>query len=1089
MRASWVLVAALLHLPSPAHTQCATGFFGGGCQQVYSVTTVAGFLGVTGYVNGLPQDSLLSSVTGMALDASGNVWFAESSNSALRLLNVTTGNVSTVLAGGTFVASPSGMAFDSGGVNLYYCDSAYIRQINTATGVASAVAGTGGTGTAAGFGSTASFRTPRGLTFDGFGNLIIADTGNNVLRIMNTSNYVSLLAGGGGTNAAAGYADGVGSSATFLAPFAVMYCNVTGNVIVAEPYAVRKVTLAGNVTTLAGTGATGPYVDGTLTSANFTRLYSATLDAACNVYVVDLVLASNPVVRFITPNGVVSTVAGNPSRSLTVNAVTSPTPPTCRTCGDGYAGDGMFEVSSSSGMAGPDALGNLYVGSQYRIRRLSPSTLPPPSPPSPPLPPFPPPSPPPPPWGGASTTPSYYSAATIWPPYASATADGTGTLAGFFQPWVIAVNTSDGSMYVIENNANKIRFVTAAGVVTTVAGNGTAGFQDGQGSNALFNSPLALAVLGNLVYICDSGNNVIRSMTRDGVVTTVYGSGVSGYADGFGTSAQFTGGGVKMGGIAADPITGNLYIADSGANIIRLIQPNGNVSRYAGGGNGLSGGFADGPATSAQFSRPTGLALDSNRTLWVADFSNQRIRGVLANGTVYTLAGDPTGSACPVIPSSGPCFVNPTAIAADNFGNVYVTNSPPSSFSVPAPFMPQQISVSTGQIQLLNAGCPSRGTASPSFGLLIVEDCNGYLDGPATAAAYNYVAGIATDASGNLLLLDAGNGMIRKVTMSSPGVPANTSTVAGALYIDPSQVMTSANSGTAGSGVLAFDFTRNLTYYTGSVNNNILLRATTAFPNLTTVNINVLAGGGTTGRYSSLANSFTAASGTAAIFNGINGMAVNVVSNLVYVSTGGAQVVAVNAGTGSVARFLGTSSGSAVDSAFCSLCQVFNGADESRPHPGTGTGARFKTPGTLVYDPQSAKLYIAVRVPCFAGFVKACKRSRERCPLPAGYAQLQDSRGLHTGRRCDHTGRRFFRLCRRNRHARVVHQREWHGVLEQVKQHLYSRHRQPPCALRVDINSYCHHPRRERHCWFRRRDWHECHAQRTHAGGSGPGHG
>jgi sugar lactone lactonase YvrE len=920
MRAIWALVAALLHLPSPVHSQCATGFFGSGCQQVYSLTTVAGFLGVTGFVDGGPQDSRLNSVTGMALDSRGNVWFSESSNSALRVLNVTTGNVSNFLSGGTYVTTPAGMAFDSGGVNLSYCDTAgFIRRINTATGVASAVAGTGGIGTASGFGSTASFRSPRSLTFDGFGNLIIADTGNNVIRIINTSYYVSLLAGGGGSNAAAGYSDGIGSNALFSLPFAVMYCNLTGNIIVAEPYAVRVVTPGGNVSTLAGTGATGPYVDGTLTSANFTRLYSATLDAACNVYAVDVVLNSNPVVRLITPGGVVSTVAGNPSRNLTFNAQTSPTPPNCRTCGDGYAGDGLFEVISGTyGMAGPDALGNLYVGSQYRIRRLSPTTLPPPSPPSPPSPPLPPPSPPPPPWGGLLTTPSYYSATTIWPRYASATADGVGTLAGFFQPWVIAVNTSDGSMYVIEYNANKIRFVTAAGVVTTVAGSSNAGFQDGQGSNAMFNNPKALAVLGNLVYICDSGNNVIRAMTRDGVVTTMYGSGVSGYADGFNTSAQFTGGGVTMGGIAADPITGNLYVADSGANLIRLIQPNGNVSLYAGGGNGFSSGFADGPATSAQFWKPNGLAFDSNGTLWVADTSNQRIRGVLANRTVFTLAGDVGGATCPTTSFTGNCFYNPTTVAADNFGNLYVTNAlPGTSYSALPPFLPQVISTSTGQVQLLMNGCPPGGTPYPGTGLVGVG-CNGYIDGPASSAAFNYVAGIATDASGNLLLLDAGNGMIRKVTMSSPGVPANISTVAGALYVDPSQVMTMANSGTAGFGLIAFDFSRNVTYYTGSVNNNILLRSL-FFPDLAVPNMNVVAGGGATGRQSSGANSFIAATGTAAIFNGINGMAVNSASNLIYVSTGGAQIVTVNAGTGSVARFLGTSSGSPVDSASTSF--------------------------------------------------------------------------------------------------------------------------------------------------------------------------
>lgn len=924
---SWALVVALLllHL-SPVHTQCATDFFGSGCQQVYSVTTVAGFLGVTGYVDGAPQVSRVNAISGLALDASGNVYFSDFSNAALRVLNVTTGTVSTMLGGGSFVAGPSGMAFDSVG-NLWYTDigasgtSPFIRKINVATGIASAAAGTGGSGTAAGFAASASFRYPRGVTFDGVGNLWIADTGNHAIRVLNTSNYVSVLAGGGGS-AIMGFADGSGSAALFTSPFGVLYCNVTGNVIVMEAYALRVVTPAGDVSTLAGTGTSAAYVDGPVSAATFTSLVSGTLDAACNVYVVDVIGSGISVVRKITLAGAASTVAGNPLSSLTFAGMTSPTPPTCRTCGDGYGGDGLFEqIVGFNGIAGPDAVGNLYVASQYRIRRLSPTTLPPPSPPSPPFPPIPPPSPPPPPWNGSTQTPSYYSATTLWPAYASATADGAGTSAGFFQPWAIAVNASDGSMFVIDN-ANKIRFVTAAGVVTTIAGNGTAGFRDGQGAGVMFNKPQALAVLGNLVYICDSGNAVIRVMTRDGVVTTVYGSGVSGYVNDVGTLAQFTKGGVVMGGIAADPITGNVFVSDSGANVIRLIRPNGNVSLYAGGGNGLSSGFADGAATSAVFSKPAGLAVDANGTLYVADSNNQRIRAVLANGTVYTVAGDPTGAACAAIPSTSACFNNPTAIAADNFGNVFVTNSlSTGSTSSPSTFVPQKVSVSTGQVALLIAGCLS-GTSFPGSSGVTGPGCNGYLDGQGTTVAFNYITGVATDAYGNLLVLDAGNGMIRKVMMSSPAVAANTSTVAGGLYTDPTQVMTVLSGGTAGSGLIAFDFSRQRTYYTGSVNNNVLISQfgfPPAFPSLLLGDTAIIAGGGTTSRQSAMGNTFTAAAGTSALFNGINGIAVNSASNIVYISTGGAQVVSLNGGTGSVARFLGTASGSATDGAF-SLC-------------------------------------------------------------------------------------------------------------------------------------------------------------------------
>ena len=188
MRTRWALVAALLlllHLPSPVRTQCAADFFGSGCQQVYSVTTVVGFLGLTGFADGAPSVTRVNTVSGLALDASGNAWFSDVSNGAIRVLNSSTGNVSTLLRGGSYVSAPTSLALDAAG-NMYYADmgtsgtTPYIRRINIATGAASAIAGTGGTGTANGFATASSFRSPRGIAFDGSGTLVvIADTGRS----------------------------------------------------------------------------------------------------------------------------------------------------------------------------------------------------------------------------------------------------------------------------------------------------------------------------------------------------------------------------------------------------------------------------------------------------------------------------------------------------------------------------------------------------------------------------------------------------------------------------------------------------------------------------------------------------------------------------------------------------------------------------------------------------------------------------------------------------------------------------------------------------------------------------------------------
>jgi len=245
-------------------------------------------------------------------------------------------------------------------------------------------------------------------------------------------------------------------------------------------------------------------------------------------------------------------------------------------------------------------------------------------------------------------------------------ADGTGTGASFSAPWGVALDSSR-NLYVADKGNNRIRKVTSAGIVTTLAGSATLGSADGTGSAASFNNPTGLAVdaSGN-IYVADYGNNEIRKITSTGVVTTWAGNAIlSGSTDGTGTAASFYG----PSGITVDS-SGNLYVADANNNRIRKITPSGAVTTWAG---NSARGSTDGTSTAASFYGPSGVAIDVSGNLYVADASNNKIRKINPFGAVTTMAGtgsqgstDGTGSAA--------SFYTPTGVAVDTSGVVYVAD-------------------------------------------------------------------------------------------------------------------------------------------------------------------------------------------------------------------------------------------------------------------------------------------------------------------------------------------------------------------------------------------------------------------------------
>jgi sugar lactone lactonase YvrE len=594
-----------------------------------AVTTLAGSFGLAGAADGTGTNARFRSPTGIV--AVGTILFVcDTGNHTIRQVVSTSGVVTTLAGtpgssgfadnnagpGGALFSFPRGVASD-GGANLYIADTGNhrIRRVTNA-GATFTTAGSGTSGAADNaVGTAASFSSPEGVAFLG-SDVFVADTGNHTIRRIATPGVVGNVTTFAGTAGIAGSVDNVtGPAARFFSPSSLaaigpdLYVADTGN------HVIRKVDGAGFVTTLAGGALSAGLADGVGSAARFNGPKGIGTDGA-SLFVAD---TQNHAIRRITAGGAVTTVAGNPPQAGTI---------------DGTGTAARFRAPAGAAVVGDEVF--VADTGNHTIRKATSAgvvTL----------------------LAGSAGTPG--------------TADGTGSAARFNNPQgIVAVG---GDLFVADSGNHAIRKVTAAGVVTTIAGiSGAPGFVNNTGTLASFNSPRGIATDGTSLFVADTGNHAIRKINiGTGAVTTLAGTGAAGYANT--PPATFNGPeGVAVIGI-------NLYVADTGNHAVRKLA-NFNavsplVSTFAGAGPPTAAsGFVDDSGTAARFSSPRGITAVGS-VLYVADTGNHAIRRITTAATVTTFAGT-AASATTRDGDAGQALLNAPVGIAGVQGTIFFTD-------------------------------------------------------------------------------------------------------------------------------------------------------------------------------------------------------------------------------------------------------------------------------------------------------------------------------------------------------------------------------------------------------------------------------
>ena len=655
------------------------------------------------------------------------------------------------------IGDPPRVAVDAAG-NLYFGSMHSVFKVDL-SGNLTRIAGNGQSGYSGdgGVATAAQLEYPAGIAVDAAGNVYVADMTAQVVRVIAPNLTISTYAGLG----TAGYTGDGGAAieAQLNAPMGLAL-DAAGNLYIADSgnHAVRKVSKSGAIGTAAGIGSPGYSGDGgAAIAAALDQPEGVAVDASGLLYIAD---TFNNRVREVAPGGIIQTVAGTGISS--------------------FSGDGGAAASAALFLptdVATDSGGNLYIADygNSRIRQVA--------------------------QGNIQTVVGSKATSVIFDQAPATTirlngptglavdssgdifiaeggiGTGSGLAVGDYKIWKIngvgivstaagngienysgdggpataaQINTPSnmvldavGNLYIADSANNRVRRVSPGGVIVTVAGNGVAGYSGdgGPATSAMLNSPEGLAADadGN-VYIADTKNNRIRKLLPSGTIIGIAGNGNAAF---FGDGGPANSASIHAPEALYSAGGGHIYIADTGNQRIRELLPDGTITTVA--GNGVQGVAGDGgPATSAQLNQPAGVTLDSAGNMYIADQGNNRVRMVSTNGTISTFAGAATFALGDGGPAIGAQLSAPESVALDAAGNVYIADSGHNRIRV----------VSGGTISTL------AGT-----GVCCYEGDGG----PASAAQLNSPWGLLTDASGRLFVADSGNNAIRLIQTAPTG--------------------------------------------------------------------------------------------------------------------------------------------------------------------------------------------------------------------------------------------------------------------------------------------------------------------------------